>query len=91
VNWHGLVQVPHGYGFIQTLGIQDFNCTGDLCQVAHSAADTGAEFSASWSTDLTFFEPLQWYAVILILIALSCCTCLDENVIDRVGKVCTNS
>ncbi len=37
INWHGLAEVPHGYGFIETLGIMDFNCTGDLCGVAHSA------------------------------------------------------
>jgi hypothetical protein len=37
INWHGLAEVPHGYGFIETLGIMDFNCTGNLCGVAHSA------------------------------------------------------
>ncbi len=36
--------------------------TGDLCGVAHSAADTGGEFTAQFQTDLsTFFEPQSWY------------------------------
>lgn len=40
MNWHGLAQSPSGYGFIQTLGMQNFGCNGNLCQVAHSSADT---------------------------------------------------
>eukprot|EP00854_Cymbomonas_tetramitiformis_P017079 gene17079-20300_t len=39
-SWHGMHGVPSGYGFIQTLGEQNFNCSGNLCQVAHNEADT---------------------------------------------------
>jgi hypothetical protein len=56
INWHGLATVPAGYGFIQSLGEQDFNCNGDLCSVAHTAADTGGEFVAAWQTDLKWSD-----------------------------------
>ena len=62
-NWHGLVEVDDacdGYGFIQTLGTQNFACRGELCSVAHSAADTGGEFVTTWSQSLDWFLPLQW-------------------------------
>ena len=39
----------------------DFNCSGDLCGVAHTAADTGGEFVASYQTNLTFANPWGWY------------------------------
>ena len=37
-----LETVPSGEGLIRTMGYADFRCTdGDLCSVAHTAADTG--------------------------------------------------
>ena len=61
VDWHGMVQMPIGYGMIETIGGLDFNCTGGLggpppylaCengkgqQPPHSEADTGGEFIAA--------------------------------------------
>jgi hypothetical protein len=48
--------IPSGEGLIRTMGYADFNCTdGDLCDVAHHAADTGGEFAAAASLDL------KWY------------------------------
>ena len=38
----------------------DFNCTGDLCSVAHSAADTGGEFVATYQVDIGFESPTSW-------------------------------
>lgn len=68
INWHGLEVIPSGEGLIRTMGIKflfpdltllgyaDFNCTdGDLCGVAHSAADTGGEFAGAASLDLSWF------------------------------------
>lgn len=60
VTWHGLSWTPHGYGLIETLGSQNFGCDGNLCSVAHTAADTGGEYVASWATDLSFEEATQW-------------------------------
>jgi hypothetical protein len=34
VNWHGMVQVPSGYGMIETIGGIDFNCTGAIGPIA---------------------------------------------------------
>jgi glycosylphosphatidylinositol phospholipase D len=61
INWHGLDGVPYGQGFIRTLGGVNYNCHGDLCSDAHTAADTGGEFMAAHQTDLSFFHPTQWY------------------------------
>jgi hypothetical protein len=47
-------QVPEGQGFIRQLGEADFNCTGDLCAAAHTAADTGGEFMAAHEVDLSW-------------------------------------
>ncbi|KAK3234000.1 hypothetical protein CYMTET_55729 [Cymbomonas tetramitiformis] len=60
-SWHGMHGVPSGYGFIQTLGEQNFNCSGNLCQVAHNEADTGGEFVARRQANLNFFKPFKWY------------------------------
>jgi hypothetical protein len=62
INWHGLEVIPAGQGIIRTMGYADFNCTdGDLCSVAHTAADTGGEFAAAASMDLAWFPAEQWY------------------------------
>jgi len=62
INWHGLQQIPAGQGIIRTMGYADFNCTdGELCSVAHTAADTGGEFAAAASMDISWFPADQWY------------------------------
>jgi hypothetical protein len=38
----------------------DFNCTGDLCSVAHSAADGGGEFVATYQLNIGFEAPQSW-------------------------------
>ena len=61
INWHGLESVPSGEGLIRTMGYADFNCTsGDLCQAAHTAADTGGEFVAPYILNISWY-PTQWY------------------------------
>jgi hypothetical protein len=61
MNWHGLETVPSGEGLIRTMGFTDFNCTnGDLCQIAHTAADTGGEFAAAKLLNISWY-PTQWY------------------------------
>jgi hypothetical protein len=59
INWHGLAQVPNDYGFIQTIGILDFNTTG-LNGAPHTMADEGGEFVAAYQTDLSFLAPQDW-------------------------------
>mmetsp|Transcript_2491 Transcript_2491/g.3823 ORF Transcript_2491/g.3823 Transcript_2491/m.3823 type:complete len:644 (+) Transcript_2491:52-1983(+) len=62
INWHGLEVIPSGEGLIRTMGYADFNCTdGDLCSTAHSAADTGGEFAAAASLDLSWYPQKDWY------------------------------
>lgn len=52
--------IPSGEGLIRTMGYADFNCTdGDLCGVAHTAADTGGEFVAAASLDLKWFPQVN--------------------------------
>jgi hypothetical protein len=59
--------VPSGEGIIRTMGFADFNCSdGDLCSIAHTAADTGGEFAAAKMVDL------KWYPQV-ILIDLAWC------------------
>ena len=61
INWHGLETVPAGEGLIRSIGYADFNCTnGDLCSIAHTAADTGGEFAAAVALDLAWY-PDRWY------------------------------
>lgn len=60
ISWHGLAQTPYNYGMIETMGGIDFNCTG-LCSTAHTAADTGGEFIASYATSLAWDDPNAWY------------------------------
>ena len=64
VNWHGMVQVPVGYGMIESTGGMDYGCTGgigDPCQSeAHSLCDTGGEFTASYQTTLFWDDPDSW-------------------------------
>lgn len=75
VNWHGMVQVPSGYGMIETIGGVDFNCTGGINTYAmvcedgsqgadppHTEADTGGEFLAAYQTDLDWEHPDDWYS-----------------------------
>ena len=70
INWHGLEVIPAGEGIIRTMGYMDFNCTdGDLCSIAHSAADTGGEFAAAVSMNLS------WYPAVSI-IYLFICLCM---------------
>lgn len=48
--------IPDGEGIIRTMGYADFNCTdGSLCGIAHSAADTGGEFAAAASMNLSWY------------------------------------
>lgn len=63
INWHGLEVIPSGEGMIRTMGYADFNCThGDLCSIAHSAADTGGEFVAAASLELkSWFPAEKWF------------------------------
>jgi hypothetical protein len=62
INWHGLEVIPSGEGLIRTMGYADFNCTdGDLCSVAHSAADTGGEFAGAASLDLSWYPATDWF------------------------------
>ena len=62
MNWHGLETIPSGEGLIRTMGFADFNCTdGDLCQIAHSAADTGGEFAAGQTLDLSWYPNRKWF------------------------------
>jgi hypothetical protein len=64
-NWHGLCTGCDAKGLIKNIGYSDFNCTGDLCQTAHHATDTGGEFMAanqmniSWYPDRNWFVPVQ--------------------------------
>lgn len=62
INWHGLETVPAAEGLIRSMGFADFNCTnGDLCQIAHSAADTGGEFAAASMLNLNWYPEEKWY------------------------------
>lgn len=62
INWHGLEVIPAGEGLIRTMGYVDFNCVnGDLCSVAHSAADTGGEFTATASMNVSWYPAKKWY------------------------------
>lgn len=62
INWHGLETVPAAEGLIRSMGFADFNCSdGDLCQIAHSAADTGGEFAAASMLNLTWYPEGLWY------------------------------
>eukprot|EP00042_Codosiga_hollandica_P054489 m.738714 g.738714 ORF g.738714 m.738714 type:complete len:865 (+) comp58911_c0_seq1:2-2596(+) len=61
INWHGLAQVPFGQGFLRTMGSQNYNCSGQLCDTAHTEGDTGGEFVAAYQTNLSFYEPARWY------------------------------
>jgi len=59
--WHGLSTIPTGEGFIRQLGIANFNCSGDLCDSAHGAADTGGEFTAAHQANLDWLNAASWY------------------------------
>ena len=60
INWHGLEVIPDGEGIIRTMGYADFNCTdGSLCSVAHTAADTGGEFVAAATMDVSWFPAVS--------------------------------
>lgn len=42
------------------MGFADFNCTnGDLCQIAHTAADTGGEFAAAMSLNISWHPQVR--------------------------------
>jgi hypothetical protein len=53
--------VPFGQGFLRTLGSQNYNCSGTLCDPAHTKGDTGGEFVAAYSMNLTFLHEGDWY------------------------------
>lgn len=64
LNWHGLDVVPSAHGFIEQVGILNFNCSGDLdCRdrTAHKTCDIGGEFVSAWELDLGFYEPKEWF------------------------------
>ena len=69
ISWHGLAETPQDYGLIETIGFQDFNCTG-LCSPAHSQADTGGEFVAAYATALAFDDPNAWVVPTADLVAI---------------------
>ena len=58
---HPAAQVPFGQGFLRTLGSQDYDCNGTLCDIAHSKGDTGGEFVAAYTMNLTFLHEGEWY------------------------------
>ena len=60
MNWHGIGTVPSAQGFIEQLGTSNFNCSGELCQTAHSTADVGGEFVSAWELNMTFYAPRAW-------------------------------
>ena len=58
--------VPAGEGLIRTMGFADFNCTnGDLCSIAHSAADTGGEFAAGAALDISWYPEVRTNIMIM--------------------------
>ena len=69
INWHGLAEVRGGLGFIQSVGMMDYNTTG-LDSTAHSECDTGAEFVAAYSSDLAFLAPEAWVVPTADLVAI---------------------
>ena len=44
IIWHGIHEMPFGYGFIRTMGAINFGCNGTLCPEAHSVANTRGNF-----------------------------------------------
>ena len=51
------------------MGYADFNCTdGSLCSVAHTAADTGGEFAAAASMDLSWYPRVSMNTVTTVLL-----------------------
>ena len=61
LSWHGMIQTPVGYGLIETVGGTDYQCSGGIgascMSPAHSISDTGGEFVAAFSLDLSWFAP----------------------------------
>ena len=70
ISWHGLQYFPTHYGLIETIGMLDFNCSGDLCSPAHTLADTGGEFVAAFATALPWDDPNTWVIPAADLIAI---------------------
>jgi hypothetical protein len=63
LNWHGLDVVPSPQGFIEQVGVTNYNCSGDLnCRdgTAHKTCDVGGEFVAAYELNLDFYEPQEW-------------------------------
>jgi glycosylphosphatidylinositol phospholipase D len=66
LNWHGLGEqwprwaTPLGQGFLKALGGTNYGCNGTLCEVAHSAGDTGAEFMVAAEFDLSWMQR-EWF------------------------------
>jgi hypothetical protein len=49
------------------MGFADFNCTnGDLCQIAHSAADTGGEFAAAFNLNISWYPSVSSLTILSI-------------------------
>jgi hypothetical protein len=54
--------IPSGEGLIRTMGYADFHCVnGDLCGEAHSACDTGGEFVAAATLNISWYPEETWY------------------------------
>lgn len=63
-------QVPFGQGFLRTLGSQDYNCSGSLCDTAHGKGDHGGEFVAAYTMPLGFYHPTEWYVPVQDLVEI---------------------
>lgn len=73
ISWHGMKNTPFGYGFIQTLGEQNYKCHGELCDVAHTRYHYCFDCMV---IDLIFF----FWGLIQVLISISrhgFCTGID--------------
>lgn len=75
LNWHGMGNTMVGYGQIETLGGVDFNCStagivGGPCGDgsrnmgdAHTMADTGGEFIASYTGVLDTWDDISTWVI----------------------------
>lgn len=61
LSWHGMIQTPEGYGMIESVGGLDYQCAGGIgagcMSPAHTISDTGGEFVAAFTLDLSWFAP----------------------------------
>ena len=90
INWHGLEVIPAGEGIIRTMGYMDFNCTdGDLCSIAHSAADTGGEFAAAVSMNLSWYPAVSiiYLFLCLCMFIIYICIYVIESMVFTCGRL----